>query len=319
MAQRHDTTVAVRAQLHRLDRFGPVAVRGEHLRTGQLQLHRPPDHARGHRREGGRRPAIALAAEAAAHIRVDHPHVRLRQAEHPGQRLVRPADALGRVPHRQMVAVPACDCGVRLHRVVVLDRGRVGRLDAHLRRRQRPVRVAAAAVRRAGSETEFLRHVRLIERIVHPRHERRRLIRHAHARRRCLRLFQRLGHDDRDMLTVVGDAGVLQHRAGHRLHLRRHAMQAQRVIRRDDRKHTGHRPRLCGVDPRDGAGADRALHQRGVRHAGLVELGGILRGARNLGAPVAAVDRQADDVHDPALLRPARPMRAPSRAAPARP
>ena len=116
---------------------------------------------------------------------------------------------LALAPQRQPVAVPGRDGRVRLHRIVVLARDVVGRVDLHGRARQSAIGVAAPLVRvRCASG---FRNDGLCLRV--GRIDDRPLGRIGDAQRRggALGMVERVGDDDRNGLAVEADLIVLQH------------------------------------------------------------------------------------------------------------
>ncbi len=103
---------------------------------------------------------------------------------------------------------------MRLHRVVVFDRRRVGRVDPRWRGGQRRLGIAAAAVGRAGAVAEMLRRVGGAERVLHADLRLGLAVLDADQRGRLLRAFERVGDHDGDMLAVVVDQPVLQEGLG---------------------------------------------------------------------------------------------------------
>ena len=116
----------------------------EHLLAREGELHRPAGHGpRGHDRQHRRRVDDALGAEAAADERRRHVDLLGLEPEQAGDRVAHAVDALRRLVEAQRAVLPAGHGRVRLHRVVVLDRRAVGRLDRRGRRAQRGLDVAA--------------------------------------------------------------------------------------------------------------------------------------------------------------------------------
>src|SRR5439155_158264 len=70
-----------------------------------------------------------LAAEAAAHEFADHLDLLQRDLERRGDRMVSAVDQLDGAMDRESVARPLGHAGMRLHRIVVLIRRGVGRID----------------------------------------------------------------------------------------------------------------------------------------------------------------------------------------------
>ena len=138
MVDRRQRAVAVGAQAQRLPRRRAMADRAVHLLAAQHQLDRPADQPRRHDAENLRPGDQALGAEAAAEERAADMDVLRRDAEQAGDAALRHRQALARRVDRQPVAVPRGDDRMRLHRVVILRRRLVGRLDARARPPARP-------------------------------------------------------------------------------------------------------------------------------------------------------------------------------------
>lgn len=209
MADRHQLAVALRAQPEALDGAGTVAVGGEHLLARHFQPHGPIDAPRGHRREGRRWPGVALRAKAAAHERANDRHVLLGEPKQAGDRFARAGDALRRGPDGQPVACPVGEGGVRLHRIVMLDRGLISRVDADRGVCQGTVGIAGTRIRLGLAVAEILRLVGAVEHGVHHGHRLRRLITHRDFRRGRPRLARCLGDHQADMLAIVKHFVVL--------------------------------------------------------------------------------------------------------------
>ena len=138
-------------------RAGPAGSSGSGSRPGRTsaagsaRLHRPPDDPGGHGGEDDVRPRrcpwsrsrrrrAGYTTWTSASSSPNAAAIRAR----------RPVRALGGVVHRQPVAVPPGHGGVRLHRVVVLGRGRVGGVDRDRRRRRARRRSRRRGVGREG-------------------------------------------------------------------------------------------------------------------------------------------------------------------------
>ena len=74
-------------------------------------------------------PGRAFATEAATHEGADNPHVIRRNAQCLGHALAHAGDVLRRIVEHQSIAVPLRYGGVRLHRIMVLHRRGIDRVD----------------------------------------------------------------------------------------------------------------------------------------------------------------------------------------------
>ena len=125
--------VGCRAQLQSLQRARPIA-EGEHLLTGQRHAHRALQFERGHDGEWQLILRAQARAERTADIGRENPDLLFLEAEdflHVGLTVLRPLSlvmnvqaAIGLVQHR---------AGVRLHRIVMFNRGAVIQIQADSR------------------------------------------------------------------------------------------------------------------------------------------------------------------------------------------
>ena len=129
MLQRGEPAVGIHSQAQTLLRGAAVADGPEHLVARQHQLDRPPKHARGKNGQDVRAVHDRLRAEAAAEEGAAQKHVLGRNAEKGRKPRLGHRDCLVRRVDGQPVAVPFGDDGMRLHRVVILDRGFVLGVD----------------------------------------------------------------------------------------------------------------------------------------------------------------------------------------------
>ncbi len=293
MPHRYQLALGVGGELQLLYGARAIAVGGEHLRAGQHQLHRLSHHFRRHRRQRCGRPGVALATEPTADEGAHHPHLLRVDAEQPGERLLRAGNALRRRPHRQLVALPAGDRSVWLHRVVVLYRCDVGRIQFHGAAVERSCRIAAIGVRRTLAVAEMLRHIGLAEHGIHRGDLLGPMVVHPHPRRRRESAIQRVGDDHGDVLSIIENGVVLQQRCVDRLGRVLLIGEFRCIIRRDDGQHAGHALRLRQVEAGDAARSDGALHQHRMHQAGQGELRGVARGACHLQTSVHAIERCA--------------------------
>ena len=129
MIDRGEHAVAVDADAHGLAGRRAMADRAVHLLTAQHEFDRLADQPRRQDAEHLRSGDKTLGAETAAEEGAADMDIRRRNAEQSGDPHLRHRHALARRIDRQPVAVPACHDRVRLHRIVVLRRRLIGRLD----------------------------------------------------------------------------------------------------------------------------------------------------------------------------------------------
>ena len=112
-------------------------------------------------------------------------------------------------------------------------------------------------------------------------------------------LLPGLGDDHRDVLAVMTDLCVLKRRRRGRVqNLLQGALglvQSAGVLVGDHREHAGCGRGAGGIQARDCARGDRAAHQGRVRHVRPADVRGVVRGARDLQAPVDAVDTRTQE------------------------
>ena len=126
---RRERAVGSRAEPDALDRRRAVADQREHLLPRELQLHRPPSQLRRHHGDDHVRMGERLGAEAAADVGRDHAHALRLQPERLGDVVADAVRALVAVVQRDAVVAPARERRVRLERVVVIVRRRVGLVE----------------------------------------------------------------------------------------------------------------------------------------------------------------------------------------------
>jgi hypothetical protein len=146
MDQARETTVRRRPKCHALERPGPVTGGVKHLPSGQHQLDRPPHLPRRNRSECHMGPSPEARAESAADEGADHPHVFGRNPEDGGHLRLLVHNELALAPQRQAITIPRSDRCMRLHRIVVLARYVVGRVDLHRCAHDSGIGVAARLV-----------------------------------------------------------------------------------------------------------------------------------------------------------------------------
>jgi hypothetical protein len=151
MDHRRDVAFAIRAENHPLLGPGPAADIGERLRTGDGELDRALQLAG--REDGDRnvRPHEGFAPEGTADVRRQHSYVRRLKAEHLGQGVTRSIGVLRGVVEGEFVSFPVRHRGMRLDRVVALERRDVVVRDFHLGSSQSAIGIAPHTI---GSELE---------------------------------------------------------------------------------------------------------------------------------------------------------------------
>ena len=232
-------------------------------------------------------------AEAAAEIRVQHPHVVLLQAEHGGDVVVAVRDALDLVVDRVLaVALVDDGGGVRLHRVVMLDCEPVILPQLDRRPLVGSLGIAPRLRRRLDPAALHRRHVAELAHLCRVGNGRLRLIGHRDQGRGVASRLEILRHDESHRLAAVVDLAVVERaegRAG-----RRHRVLivlvapggALAVLVRDHLDHAGHSLGRRGVDRRDLPAGDGARHDVAVREVRGGELTRVLGQPGDLGRAV---------------------------------
>ena len=262
----------VAGQADALAAFAAAVRRLELLAAVQRNGDGPPQLLRG---DGGGDALVAdpqLAAEAAAHIGRQDPHVpgadpqRIRQF-----RLVRP-EHLVAAAQGHVAAVPPRHGGVGFHRRMAHRRGVVFHVHGERRVLHRLVQIALG---------RLLRTRRLVLRLGRDEHALGAavVIVGPRAQRGVARLLERLGHDQRDRLALVEYLGRALIGRLRRLALGR---VPQHPLVADHRQHARHGPQVAGVEPRDPPFRDRGPDQPAIDRAGRVILVGISGGAADL-------------------------------------
>ncbi len=184
MDDRRQVPLAIGAEPEPLDGRRAIAGQAKHLLPRQRQLHRPArDGLRGEAGQHVMGVWRSLGTKAAADMRSDHPDLLRAKAEQGRQHRSHGVHALGRVVQGELAIGPGRDGGVRLHRIVVFHRRRVGLIHRDRRRRQRRLDIALVRVGRIirvdlfrcvqiGTIRAQLRLVRLLG-VRHPDHARR--------------------------------------------------------------------------------------------------------------------------------------------------
>ena len=273
--KRGDAAFAIGADAQCLPGAAAMADRAVHLGTGQRELDRPVEHARGEDGEDLRAVEDRLGAKAAAEERRADDDVFRRNAEISG---------VGRATHRQrlaghverdVIAVPSGDDGVRLHGIVVLRRRDiVGLHDVGGVRQPRLDITESGPWRRADAHT--LRRVALA--ILETGQGRLSFILRVEERCSFRRRLQRLADHQRDRLVDVADRVVLQHldaKAEGRHLLVRIMRQRRTVRRRDDLDHAGMGLGGRDIQRGDAAPCDTASDRHRVEKAFRIVVGRI--------------------------------------------
>ncbi len=297
--QRGDALRRVEAELHR--QFGRVAavVAEEHVLAREAQAH----VAAADQGELGRdhfvRERVALAAEAAAEVRLDHAHAVLVEAQHFGHRQVHVMRHLGGAVHGQVAATVDLD----LHRMRlgegVGDGGEAEALFDHDRRRgEGGVGIAEALLDLlvqvvVALQFRVQRVVGGLERVARVEHRQRRFVVDHDQRQRLLGDRRALRRHRRHRFADVAHALARQCRFV--LADRQHAKGALEVGAGEQRAHPGQRRGARGVDGADArAGVRRAQDQR-VQRVRQAQVVGVAGAAGDLVARVDLRLRLADD------------------------
>ncbi len=314
--QRGDAAGRVEAELHR--QLGRVAavVAEEHVLAREAQAHVA---AADQRQLGGDhlvRERIALAAEAAAKMRLDHAHAVLVDAQHLGQRQVHVMRHLGGAVDGEVAA--AVD--LHLHRMRfgegVGDR-RVAEalLDHDRRRRERRLRIAEALLDLLVQVVRALqlrvqRVVGGLECVAGVEHRRRRRVLDRDQRQCLRRDLRSLGRDRGHRFADVAHPLARQRRFV--LADRQYPERALEVGAGEHRAHAGQGQCAPGVDAQDARTGMRRTQDRGVQRVGHAQVVGVAGAAGDLVAGVELRLRLADDA---VRLHPASPPAATARKA----
>ena len=150
---RGNTAVFCHSGLQVHDRARTSAVRPKHFLARIRNFHRRFRFAGGHGRRDLQRNHFALAAEAAADQRLDHPDLRHRQIEHDAQLVLQVVGHLRRRPHDKTAGISRLRInfkrgkrGVRLHRRVRDFVGNIAAFDHLVGFRKAGVRIAEDVV-----------------------------------------------------------------------------------------------------------------------------------------------------------------------------
>ena len=130
MIERCEPAVIVGTDPQGLSRRCPMSHRTKHLLAAEHQLDRLSHHAGRHDAEHLRSGDHAFGAEAAAEERTADVDLVRGDSEKSCDAPLRHGKTLARRIDRQRIAVPCGDDRMRLHRVVILRSGLVGRFDA---------------------------------------------------------------------------------------------------------------------------------------------------------------------------------------------
>src|SRR6202012_4032507 len=115
VADGSELAVLLRGERDLLRRTWAMTHAGEHLATGERELHRFADYFCRHRRTKRVRPLEPLAAKTTTDERTNHTHVFARQAERRSQARAGAHDPLRGVVDRQLVPLPSGDGAGELH------------------------------------------------------------------------------------------------------------------------------------------------------------------------------------------------------------
>ena len=286
MRDRVKSSVGVGAELNPLNHRGSVA-QHVHLRSRQHDSDRAPQRARRQHRQHHLKLRAQARAERAAHERRHDAHILGLHAEHAAQIALDILHALRLVIDRQLaVAIVYRRRGVKLHRVVMLDRNvifagvahrrggerRLGRTARLGRREHRLARIAWRFHRNGGLATTM-----------HIRNVRFRLVLHPHQRCRETRDLRRLRDDERDRLAVEHDPVVIE-RPERRSWGRHVILVSQIVVRhrrtifvREHVEHALDAQRGARIDARDATLRDCRGYDAAVNKVRRVELRGVFR------------------------------------------
>ena len=292
MRNRFEPAVRLHAKSQALPRLAAMADRPEHLGARQHQLHRTARHARREHAQDMRPCQDRFRSEAAADERRANEHVFRRDAEEAGVGRTGHVRRLVRRVERQAVAVPRRNDGVRLHRVVVLRRRFVGRVDAQRRRRQSRLDVAMRDARGRADPHGFR------DETLDVQSDTRRLdlVSGLQERGAFRRRLQRLRNDERDRLVGVAHAVVLQRLQPEREEavLAFRIASQRRPVGGGDHLHDM-RMRFGGLDVemRDAAARDRADGAHRIQHSFGMVVRGVGCAPGDLEDCVAAGERLA--------------------------
>ena len=270
----------------------------EELRARQHQLDRPLEITRSHCGENSVRKREAFASETAADERRDDVYVLEWQIEHRRDVILQTFHPLRRLVNRQLVAVPLRERRVRFHRIVELRRRCVTLVEGHCGSGKMFVDVAAFGLQRRSEKLLGFRALRL--RIVNRQQGVTGFVRYANACSRGPRGLVGFSDDDRNLLPVMNDLGVLHRHQCLSRHNRLHEIgfrlrEAGRVFVREDLQNAVNLAGCRRIDRYDFAASNRARHHHRVRNVLDRRVGRILRLARNFQPAVHAIDRGSDD------------------------
>ncbi len=294
MVEGRQHALAVHADAQRLPRRWSMADGPVHLVAAKHQLDRSADQPGRQNAEDLRPGDEALGAEPTAQKGAADVDVLRRDAEEPGDPCLRHGHALAGHIDGEPVAVPCGDDRVRLHRVVVLRRRLVGRLDAPRGCGEPRLDIADLRLGRVddpdGGGDEALDGVEADAGKLP-------LIAGGEERGAFRRGFQGLGDDDRDRLVRVANLVILQEvePEHERVQLRVRVLRQRRSVGgRHDFDDARIRLRGRHVEEADAAARDAAHCEIGVEHAGWVIVGRVAGSARDLQDAVPARERLPD-------------------------
>ena len=286
MIERGQLAAAVRAHAQGLPRRSPVSHRAVHLLAAQHQLDRLSHHTRGDDAENLRPGDEALGAEAAAEERTADVDLVGRDPEQFRDAPLRHDEALARRVDRERVAVPRRHDRMRLHGVVILRRGLVGRRDPLRRGGKAGLDIAAMHFRRIA-DADARRHEAFGR--IEPDPRRLAVVARREQRGAFRRRLERFRDDDRDRLVGVTHPVALQQVEPEHEGVGfcvRILGERRPVGRRDHRDDAGMGFRGRNVEKGDAAARDAADRQDRVEHTGRMLVGGVAGGTRDFEHPV---------------------------------
>ncbi len=278
----------------------PAAVGVEDLFARVEDLHGPPGHHRELRDTELEIEGLGFAAEGAADRRLDHPHLRHVEVEHPRQLPVQIVGDLGGRPDRELAGgIEVADGAVGLDRrvrraleeVLAFDhdvrlghqRVHVAELEAHVLRQVAVLaRLPRLVDRRLRMRQRLLRVEKIGKRLVHDVDQLQRFVGrvlvHRRHRRHAITDVADLVHAERILVSRPGDDAV-QHRHVAPRHHRAHTLQRQ-SFRRVDR-----------LDPRVRMRAPQDLRVQHPRQRDVVGVDGAAGGlGQTVGPPQSSAD-----------------------------
>ena len=294
MIDRRQVAIAVRAHAQGLPRRSAVSHRTKHLLATEHQFDRLSDHTGRHDAENLRSGDQSFAPEAAAEERTADVNLVRGDAEKSGEAALRHGQTLARRIDRERIAVPCGHDRMRLHRIVILGRGLVGRFDLLRGCGKTGLDVAPMYFCRI-SDADARRHEALGRIKLNPR--RIGIVARRQQRGSFRRGLQRLRDDDGDRLVGVTDPVVLQQIKP------KHEGICFCVRVLGERRFVGRRHHLNdarmgfggrNIEKSDAAACDAAHRHHGVEHPGRMVVGGVPGGAGDFEDSLAAGEGLTD-------------------------